>query len=144
MPADDNPSGKKLPSRKKLLSLVDEAHTTKKKMQSASGSLGDSIRNAVDKDNLHAPVFKLVAKLDRMDERARDEFLDTFSAYCDIMDEERWGALRHHGDLADAAERAADGEANGGANPAKGRRRSKDVDGMPGAKDGEGEDHPVH
>jgi hypothetical protein len=129
--SEDNPSGKKLPSRRKFMSLIDESHATKKKTQSASGALGDSIRQSVDKDGLHAGAFKLMAKLDRMDERARDEYLDAVDAYRDFMEQERWSKLRHTGDFADMAEGEGDGD--GGEKPKRAGRKPK-PDGMPSAK----------
>lgn len=71
----------KMPPATVLASLISQQQTNKSELDTLKGEMGDRISKAVDKHNLHAPVFKLIAKLRRMDAVKLMAFLTHFDDY---------------------------------------------------------------
>ncbi len=97
----------KITSAKKLGELVKFSAATKKRMQSEAGTLGEKIADAVEKHHLHKGAFAVIARLHRMDELKRNDFIRSLDAYMDIMENTLWKDQGHTGDL---AENAGDGD----------------------------------
>ena len=98
----------KLPNSKVLFSLADLSERTNKKLASIKGEYGERIAHHQENSNLHLQAFKLVAKLDQMDELKRQTFLEHFDAYVDAFEKERWAQEGHTGNLLETSEADAD------------------------------------
>lgn len=97
----------KTANKKQVLALVAALNETKTKTASINGEIGKRIRSAVENGHLHAGALKLVAKLARMAELKRADFLRAFELYCDFAKEGALFGEEHEGDLADEAEAEA-------------------------------------
>lgn len=82
---DDADRAIELPSERVLKSLVRLSEQTRSKTGSLAGELGQAIKDAADRHNLHAGAFKQAAKLRRMDPMRLRAFLDHFDAYRDTL-----------------------------------------------------------
>lgn len=71
----------KLPGAPTLRTLVNKGATARSKIATLNGDYGELIADAVDKHNLHAAAFKLVAKLQRQDPVKLYAFLTHFDDY---------------------------------------------------------------
>ena len=87
-------------SEKKFNTLLNRFQEGSKRLRSLSGDLGTEVKEAVDKDHLHKGAFALFAKLDRMDELKRNDFLRAFDIYRERADASggRWDGT---GDIID-------------------------------------------
>lgn len=90
-------------AQKTFRNLVKSFGHRKSKLQSLAGELGETIKTAVDTHNLHRGAFSMTAKLDRMDEMKRADFLRSFDRYREYM-ESAGGSWSAAPDLADQAE----------------------------------------
>lgn len=132
--------------QKPFRKLVESFGHRKSKIQSLSGELGETIRIAVDNQNLHRGAFALIARLDKMDEMKRNDFLRSFALYRDYMESDggTWSATP---DMVDQAEAPATGptddekvETNVRALRRGIKPLGEKVVGMPGAPDPAGDD----
>ena len=105
--------------------LAQLAEQVKKRMASASGELGERIKNAVEDGGLHAGAFKQVVRLNRMDVLKRNAFLRHFDLYRDYAEREFWAGDTadmfddDHDDEPSAAEVKADADKKAAAKNAK-------------------------
>lgn len=97
---------------KKFNQLLRAYTSTRQKMQSLAGDIGQMIADAVEKNFLHKGAFSLIAKLHKMDELKRNDFLRAFDIYRERMEAKDWGSGK---DLMDGA---ADGDSSDGDEPA--------------------------
>lgn len=93
-------------------SLVKKVGETKAKVASLNGEVGERVQHAVDNAGLHAGAFKLICKLERMDEQKRDEFLRQFDIYREKAIKLALFGEEHIGDLADMADKETQEEAD--------------------------------
>ena len=133
-------------AQKPFRKLVQSFGHRKAKIQSLSGELGETIKTAVDTQNLHRGAFALIARLDRMDEMKRNDFLRSLDLYRDYMETDG-GTWSAEPDMVDQAEAPAAGPTDDEKVETNVRtlRRgikplSKEVTGMPGAPEPAGED----
>jgi len=75
----------KLPSPRILATLVRLTNETKDMVGTAAGVLGQSIKDAAERHNLHPAAFKLAARLKRMDPVKLNAFLTHFDDYRDKL-----------------------------------------------------------
>lgn len=84
--------------------LMKNRLNTKAEISSLSGLMGEREKAAAEDANLHGGAFKAVARLVKMDELKREDFLRSFTIY--VEKSRRLGLMgeEHAGDLADLAE----------------------------------------
>lgn len=98
-------------SKKQIAALIRARNTSHKRVQSINGEIGERIKHAADNAGLNRQAFGLIAKLARMDEDKRDDFLRSFDLYRQYAEEENLFGEEHVGDMVDEAERTAAAEA---------------------------------
>lgn len=91
---------------KKFNQLLRAYASTRQKMQSLAGDIGQMIADAVEKNFLHKGAFSLIAKLHKMDEMKRNDFLRAFDIYRERMEAKEWGSGKDMMDGADTDDSA--------------------------------------
>lgn len=89
------------------VSLIRHLNVAKAQTQSINGSVGQEIKDAVENKHLHSGALKMIAKLARLDEIKRNDFLASFDLYRIYAMESNFFGEEHVGDLMDDAESVA-------------------------------------
>jgi hypothetical protein len=71
-------------SAKKLKDLLKDARAAQQDIDAIAGTLGESIKKAVEKNYLHRKAFNVVKSADRMEPAKLRDFLDCLDHYLDI------------------------------------------------------------
>ncbi|HWA22298.1 MAG TPA: hypothetical protein VG735_07890 [Caulobacterales bacterium] len=74
-----------LPDHDTVTAHIDALNALKAKGAKINGDIGELVKSAEERDNIHRGAMKLAAKLARMEDAARSEFLVHFDHYRDIM-----------------------------------------------------------
>lgn len=80
-----NAGGGKLPNAQVLKTCLTRASKLDSDMTESRGELGQFIKEAEEKHNIHRKAFKLIRQLDRMDQTKLAEFLRHFDHYRDVV-----------------------------------------------------------
>jgi hypothetical protein len=76
---------RKMIGKKSLKDLVQFAEAQRGKIATATGHLGQKIAEAVENKNLHAPAFRQMIRLRKMDPLKLRSYLDAFDYYRDVL-----------------------------------------------------------
>jgi uncharacterized protein (UPF0335 family) len=87
-----------------LVSLIKWINEKRSVISGLSGEIGERVKHAADNGNLHRAVCGQVAKLARMDEYKRNDWLRQFNLYIDICREKGLFGQEHCGDLLDTTQ----------------------------------------
>lgn len=92
-------------SDKVFRSLMLARNADKSQISTISGDMGEREREAAENKHLHLPAYKQVAKLAKMDELKRNDFLRSFTVYVDKAKRLKLFGEEHAGDMGDLADR---------------------------------------
>lgn len=104
------PDVTKLPSAKKLVSLINESKSVNAEISELKGGLGSVFAEAEKKDNLHTAAFKLARKLYNMDAVKMLAFLVHFDDYRAKLELDKLAGDPIPGLEGEAGEAAEEGE----------------------------------
>lgn len=102
-------SSDRVVSKKELVSLIREEATVKGQTSEINGAFGERVKNAIDNKHLHRGAYRLMVKLNHMDELKRNDFIRQANVYVEMCREAKVWGEEHVGDLDDLSKRG-DGE----------------------------------
>jgi hypothetical protein len=97
----------KVVNKRQFVALVKLSDQTKTKTAELTGTFGERVKKAVEDGHLHAGAFRIICRMNRMEETKRNDFERALLLYLDFGRELLWGDDDHAGDLVDDAEREA-------------------------------------
>lgn len=99
-------STEKVVNKRQFVALVKLSDQTKSKISELAGTFGERVKNVVENGNLHAGAFRIICRMNRMEEMKRNDFERALRLYLDFGGELLWGQNDHTGDLVEEAEKA--------------------------------------